>query len=365
MPRSNRGDKIDPLEVQIVHAISRTVRACRLFGDDPLTGKNYDHRKRWVEELIKRFAAYFGIDVLSYSVLSNHHHQLLRSRPDVVRSWDDTEVARRWLMICPHRKDAEGNPQPPNDPELNAIRNCPMELEKIRRRLSDVSWWMRLLNQRVAQRANFEEDVTGHFFQGRFKGVPVIDEESVLACAAYVDLNWIRACMAKTLEMSDYTSAQRRIEAIMEETQAIELNSATESVSAVDRPHKLQADAFLAPVELCESSNRPGPDPSENGARCSDKGFLPMSTPEYLELLDWSARQLAAGKPGRTPSDVPPILTRLGLTPTVWLQLVANFDELFTTMAGKPENIDRERGKQSGQRFHVQRRTRELFTQAA
>ena len=29
--------------------------------------------------------------------------------PDVVETWDDTEVARRrWLMLCPKRKDALG-----------------------------------------------------------------------------------------------------------------------------------------------------------------------------------------------------------------------------------------------------------------
>lgn len=28
----------------------------------------------------------------------------LWSRPDVVETWDDTEVARRWLILCPVRK---------------------------------------------------------------------------------------------------------------------------------------------------------------------------------------------------------------------------------------------------------------------
>jgi hypothetical protein len=40
------------------------------------------------------------------------------------------------------------------------------------------------------------------------------DEQALLACAAYVDLNPIRAGLAQTLETSDYTSAQRRIEAL-------------------------------------------------------------------------------------------------------------------------------------------------------
>jgi hypothetical protein len=49
--------------------------------------------------------------------------------------------------------------------------------------------------------------------QSRYWAVRLLDEESLLACAAYVDLNPIRAAMAETLQASDHTSAQRRIEA--------------------------------------------------------------------------------------------------------------------------------------------------------
>ncbi|QEF99786.1 hypothetical protein Mal15_38530 [Stieleria maiorica] len=367
MTRSNRGDKIDPREVQIVHTISRTTRACYLMGCVPGSDENYDHRKEWVDELIQRFAAQFAIDVLSFSVLSTHHHQLLRSRPDIVQTWDDTEVARRWLMICPKRKDKAGNALPPSEPELDTIRNCPIRVEELRLRLSDISWWMRLLNQRIAQRANREDDAGGRFFEDRFKGIPVIDEESVLACAVYVDLNWIRACMAETLELSEHTSAQRRIAAVDSEQQVTEPDdSAAESGNdASTRCHQSLPDSFLAPVDLCEANNPPGPQPSDSGARCSDKGFLSMSRLEYLELLDWSARQIRDGKRGRTPDDLPPILIRLGLSPTVWLKLIADFDDLFTTMAGLPEHIDQQRGKQTGRPFHVRKQTRELFAQAA
>ena len=92
-----RAEVIDPNEVTIVHAFNRTVRRCFLIGDDPLTGKNFDHRKVWIEELLEQFAASFAIDLLCFSILSNHYQLILRSRPDVVVTWDDREVARRWL----------------------------------------------------------------------------------------------------------------------------------------------------------------------------------------------------------------------------------------------------------------------------
>jgi hypothetical protein len=37
-------------------------------------------------------------------IVFNNIHSVLRSRPDVVQTWDDTEVARRWWTLCPKRK---------------------------------------------------------------------------------------------------------------------------------------------------------------------------------------------------------------------------------------------------------------------
>ena len=207
MARLTRAEVFDPGEIAIAHVMNRTVRRCFLFGDDPFSGKNFDHRKVWIDRYLQHFAGCFGIDLLSFSILSNHFHLILRSRPDVVASWDDTEVARRWLMICPFRKNSHGMPLEPTEPELDSIRNCPIRLQVIRSRLSDISWWMRLLCQRVAQRANKEDDQSGRFFQDRYRAVRLIDEASLLACAAYVDLNPIRAAMAETLETSDHTSS--------------------------------------------------------------------------------------------------------------------------------------------------------------
>ncbi|TWU08608.1 hypothetical protein Poly21_55770 [Allorhodopirellula heiligendammensis] len=57
------------------------------MGDDPISGKNFDHRKRWIEQYLQQFAASFGIDLLCFSLLSNHFHLILRSRPDGRGAW--------------------------------------------------------------------------------------------------------------------------------------------------------------------------------------------------------------------------------------------------------------------------------------
>jgi len=57
-------------------------------------------------------------------------------------------------MLCPKRRDADKKPQEPNKRELNMIRNDSVRLKEIRSRLSDISWWMRLLSQKIGKRAN-------------------------------------------------------------------------------------------------------------------------------------------------------------------------------------------------------------------
>ena len=225
MCRLCRWELFTPDEKAIVHVMNRTVRRCFLFGNDEVTGRNYDYRKDWIELRMEYLARYFGIDILCYSILSNHFHQVLRQRPDVVAQWNDTEVARRWLMLCPKRKNKDGSAKEPTEGQLNAIRINPKKLAETRSRLSDISWWMRLLCQNIAQRINRDDDEKGKVWQNRYKAVRLLDETSLLACAAYVDLNPIRAAIAELLEQSDYTSIQRRIQALKEGMEAEFLSS--------------------------------------------------------------------------------------------------------------------------------------------
>ena len=353
-----RGDVFSADEIACVHVMNRSVRRCFLMGDDPISGKNFDHRKVWMEKKLELHAANFGIDLLGQAILSNHFHLVLRSRPDVVETWDDTEVARRWWRLCPKRKDEHGVALEPNKFELNSIRNDPDKVKEIRLRLSDISWWMRLLCQHVGQRANFETGETGKFWESRFKAVRLLDDAAILSCVAYVDLNPIRATLAETIESSDFTSAKKRLEALLLETAS---GTSDESdVSPAVSPAR-SPDRSLSPVQIDELRDALGARPSAQGTRCSDKGFLNMSSAEYLELLDWTARQIVPGKAGSTPDNIPPLLERVGLKPTNWIALVSNFGQLFHNVAGQPHEIARTRSLRRKLRFRVRSRVKEAF----
>ena len=200
---------------------------------------------------------------------------------------------------------------------------------------------------------NGEDEEHGRFFQDRYKSVRLIDEASLPVCAAYVDLNPVRAAMAQTIEQSDHTSVQRRIKGMREETQA-------EQRPKVG-PTEPRSDAFLSPLTIDEVSDSLGPCGNTTGDRCSDKGSLTLSESDYVQLADWTAQQEVAGKQGVTPQEITPVIKRLSLAPTAWTELVNEFGRLFSHVAGHPRQMDDLRSHQTHRRFRVRARVRELM----
>ena len=194
------------------HCVSRCVRRAYLCGKDCISGKSFEHRKDWVKDRLKFLSEVFAIDIAGYSVMSNHLHIVLRTRPDRVLGWTDEEVALRWLTLFSRSRSASGEQSSALREKVAAMKTNSTRIQQLRKRMSDLSWFMRCLNEYMARRANREDGCKGRFWEGRFKCQALLDEAAVLACMAYVDLNPIRAKIAQTPEESDYTSAQDRIQ---------------------------------------------------------------------------------------------------------------------------------------------------------
>ena len=225
----------------------------------------------------------FAIDLCAYAVMSNHYHVVIRIDVEKAGRWDDSEVAERWLRLF-------AGPALIHDWQSGAVLSRTQRLiakqfiNCWRQRLTDVSWFMRCLNEPIARQANHEDHCTGRFWEGRFKSQALLDEKALLACMAYVDLNPIRAAMAATPETSDYTSIQARIR----EPQNHGLLTFTHDLS--------EQNAIALPFEL----------------------------PDYLEMVDWAGRAMLPDKRGNIESSLPPILERLSLQHNALLKYLGN-----------------------------------------
>ena len=331
MPRVNRGEIFADDEIQVFHLVNRCVRRTYLCGRDEETGRDYSHRKQWIRDRLEVLAGIFAMDVLSFAIMSNHLHVVARTRPDLVRTWSDEEVALRWWNLFPQRRRKDRSPEEPTEFELNQIRNDLSGLKEKRKRLSNVSWFMKCLAEPIARLGNKEEKVTGHFWEGRFKAQPLLDETAIAACMVYVDLNPIRAGIAKTPEASDFTSVRDRV---ADRQLAGDLSSADAQDVRIE--HGRNA-GWLAPVPL--DPPRKKVREKTNSRRASNKGCLMMSLDQYLQLMDWTGRQLRTDKRGSIPTGLDPILERLQCSSESWVDLVKNFRKRFRVEIGLPTTL--------------------------
>jgi REP element-mobilizing transposase RayT len=245
------------------HCMSRCVRRAFLCGIDRHTGYDFSHRKGWIESRIQALAETFALDVCAYAVMSNHYHVILHINSDKLAALSEDDIIERWktLYSLPDWFGLAGDVK-----RATAVAVW-------RERLGSISWYMKCINEPLARMANREDGCKGRFWEGRFKSQALLDEAALLKCMAYVDLNPIRAGLAETPATSEHTSVLARMEG---------------------------RDQTLAPMA------------DRQGTMNTKQPFvLPIRHQEYLQLVDWTGRQLHPAKRGRVSSRSPPIVERL------------------------------------------------------
>jgi hypothetical protein len=86
-----------------------------------------------------------------------------------------------------------------------------------------------------------------------------------------------------------------------------------------------------------------------------------MTFGEYLNLIDWTGRQLREDKRGAIPADLAPILERLHVSDEGWLLLMNRFSRLFRRAAGRPQSMHREREQRGCRLMHGICHSRAIF----
>jgi REP element-mobilizing transposase RayT len=231
-----------------------------------------------IVDRIKFLVSAFNIDVCAYTIMSNHYHLVLKINS--TKEWNEKQVLAAWSELCqlPTLCDRYMTGDSFTQAELDLVY---LETDVYRKRLMSISWFMKLLNEYVSRICNTEEDLSGTFWESRFKSQALLDEKAILTCMAYVDLNPIRAAMAKTPEDSDYTSIQKRI------------NS--------------KKGSFLMDLGINDSD-------------------IAFTLKDYCELVDATGRAIREDKKGFIHDSLPPILSRLGLDDVAWLGELNQFN---------------------------------------
>lgn len=311
-----RSAQISLEDTPYYHCVARCVRRAFLCGEDSVTGQSYEHRKQWVVDRLKELSSIYSIGICAYAVMSNHYHVVLHVNRPVAEGWSESEVIDRWgeLFNIPVLVQRYRNSEWLSDGE----RAKALEMvEEWRSRLMDVSWFMRCLNESIARRANAEDRCKGRFWEGRFRSQALLDQTALLTCMVYVDLNPVRAAIAEDLEGSDYTSIQERIQAYAEKLERKRRRQ--DEKHTVEANHQQMSSDESAQLGALERFLG-----DESQSKVHQTGIF-FSVTDYLALVDWTGRVIREDKRGAIPSDILPILQKLGVQSPYWVDSVQHF----------------------------------------
>ena len=179
------------------------MRTARIIGD----GVSYYHcmsrivhgqmildsqEKERFRVIMRKVAAFAGVEVMTYALMANHLHLLLRV-PEKCEIPED-EVLNRIEGLYGHPRAADVAMK------LRDLRKDDRDVEAaelIRSytyRMHDLSQFMKTTMQKFTQSYNKRHERRGHLWENRFKSVLVEGKPGALSTmAAYIDLNAVRA----------------------------------------------------------------------------------------------------------------------------------------------------------------------------
>lgn len=186
-------------EVGVYHCMSRIVGGNRWLDD---------RAKEVFRKQLKKIADFCGVEVLTYCLLNNHFHILIRVLPQENGVIGDGELIRRVKALYGARSREAVM-------AAVALRGGGKQAEGLRQqllsRMGDVSMFMKELKGRFTLWYNKERGSFGTIWSERFKSVLVEDEASALKIVgAYIDLNAVRAGLCadpKDYRWSGYAEA--------------------------------------------------------------------------------------------------------------------------------------------------------------
>jgi len=174
------------------HVMSRTVNGEFLFGD---VEKEAFRRMMW------RMASFSGVEVLTYVVMSNHFHILVKvpDREKWLRKFEgelgEKALLKHLATVYSKKYLEQLKAEIFRYREQNNLQAIEDILQRYKNRFCDVSLFVKELKERFSRWLNKQLGRRGTLWMDRFKSVLVEGSEALATMAAYIDLNPVRAGM--------------------------------------------------------------------------------------------------------------------------------------------------------------------------
>ena len=153
-------------------------------GEYPLSDRAPTRR---LLQIIEHYSQIYYCEVAAFCVMGNHYHLIVKF--DRLRQVSRSELRTRTRLMYPSKTAQE---------QIDLWSE--EKWERYRRRLFDLSEYMRNIQAVFARWYNFNYERRGRFWADRFKSVYLEDKRSVLDCMLYVELNPVRAGLVQRPE---------------------------------------------------------------------------------------------------------------------------------------------------------------------
>ena len=124
--------------------------------------------------------------------------------------------------------------------------------------------------------------------------------------------------MAETPEQSDHTSIKLRIAHWKNKSKE------THGKECLENDEDFQPDSVMPFVGNPRQPMPPG---------------IAFNLVDYLQLVDWTGKQIRDDKRGAIDTDLPPVLQRLGISPAHWIELCTHFEDRFKGLVGSKHSL--------------------------
>ncbi len=178
----------------VMHIVDRVVGRQFLLGTE---------EKEQFRKLLDQLTAFTGLELLTWTCLDNHYHLLLRVPNQVEAAHLREDLTEEVLFermkhafSASYIREVRAKVKGFRDRKQPKIAE--QILERLRRQTHDISAFMHMLKRRFSAWYNKKHGRKGTLWEGRFRSTLIEDSsEAVVAAAAYIDLNCVRAGIAK------------------------------------------------------------------------------------------------------------------------------------------------------------------------